>query len=150
MLPLEWELKAAGLLAVLLALWGGYRLIEHQGDLKCQLKQASLVSSAEAAASASEATWKAQVLDGHRASEIQIQNITADRDAAIASLRDRPPRRVYVPGAPASAPECAAATGSELSREDAQFLAGFAANRAIEAAHLSECQVWIKSVTGAK
>jgi hypothetical protein len=53
----------------------------------------------------------------------EINRIESERDAALASLRNRPERPTAVtgslPGAPA---DCKGATGAELFRSDAEFL----------------------------
>jgi hypothetical protein len=66
--------------------------------------------------------------------------IAAQRDAAIASLRDRPPRRVVVAGGTSTpAANCQGATGAELSNSDSVFLLGEATRADNLRAALAAC-----------
>lgn len=65
----------------------------------------------------------------------ELRAVAAQRDAALRELRNRPDR---LP--PAAAPSCAGTTGAELSRPDAEFLAGFAARADELRVELGKCQ----------
>lgn len=108
--------------------------------------QAAAIAAEQAKAAATEATWKGRVYEQHRASEIQMGDVSARLDTALASLRDRGPRRADVPGIAATA--CSGATGAELSGPDGRFLAREAARANRLRAALAECQGWIDTVTG--
>lgn len=74
----------------------------------------------------------------------RLRNVGADRDRLLGELRDRPGRMPNPAGAPAI---CDGATGRQLSREDAEFLARLAAERDDLAARLLTLQEWAKTVT---
>ena len=72
--------------------------------------------------------------------ENEKDRIAGQRDAANASLQDRPNRQPARTGpAAANAPDCKGATGAELSRQDGEFLAGEAARANTIRAALSQC-----------
>ena len=104
----------------------GYGNGEEAERLAWQSKTDQIKAEASEAARVIERTQQ-------EAARNAIQNqLTEERRIAVAlrtdidSLRERPPRtvRVEVPGAPAN---CEGVTGRELSRPDAEFLAGLAA-----------------------
>jgi hypothetical protein len=76
-------------------------------------------------ARAAEQTGSIAVTRALQEKEDEKAAIAAQRDAAVASLRNRPERRIVVAG-PAAAPpaNCQGSTGAELSRPDAEFLVG--------------------------
>lgn len=76
-----------------------------------------------------------------RTKDAQIARITADRDAALDGLRNRPSR----PGgadlpAPASAGPTGSCTGAQLYREDSEFLVREAERADRLRANLAQCQ----------
>lgn len=72
--------------------------------------------------------------------ENEKARIALERDVALASLRERPERRVVAPGPAApTASDCKGSTGAELSRTDAEFLVGLAARADGIAAALGQC-----------
>lgn len=84
---------------------------------------------------AEEAAELAQTIsDTEKKHAEEINAVTAARDAAIASLRNRPAR---LPAAAAAT--CAGSTGSELSRPDSEFLVGLAARADSIATDLTAC-----------
>lgn len=68
--------------------------------------------------------------------DAEITIICSQLDAALVSLRERPLRSANVPGAACT---CAPATGAQLSREDAEFLAREAARADAAIANLIAC-----------
>lgn len=71
--------------------------------------------------------------------EQRISTVGSQRDAAFASLRDRP-ERPAVPASGGAAEACKGATGRELSRPDAALLVGLAARADELRAALERCQ----------
>jgi TolA-binding protein len=71
--------------------------------------------------------------------ENRLRTVGRQRDAAYASLRDRP-ERPAVPASGGAAQACQGATGRELSRPDAAFLVGLAARADELRAALERCQ----------
>lgn len=137
---------------VVLLWWGAagrLALTNERADrAKEQKAQAAAIAKSQAEALATESTWKGRVYEQHRAKEIEVANIAAARDAALAGLRNRAPRRTDVPGAPATA--CPGATGADLSERDAGDLVRLAARADRLRAALGECQAWIETVTKPK
>lgn len=84
-------------------------------------------------------------IDAQAAEEVQneeLRRVRAGYDRTIAGLRNRPER---MPEAAASA--VSGATGAQLSRPDAEFLAREAARANELRASVARCQAWIESVT---
>lgn len=79
--------------------------------------------------------------------EAARRRIAGERDAALRELRERPAR---LPENSLATGRCNGATGRELARPDAEFLARYAADRAEEARRLRTCQAWIKALTAPK
>ena len=77
--------------------------------------------------------------------DAEITIIRNQLDAALVSLRERPLRGANLPDAPST---CPPATGAQLSREDAEFLAREAARADRVAASLKECRVAYDAATG--
>jgi hypothetical protein len=71
--------------------------------------------------------------------ESRIRAVGVQRDAALASLRDRAERSA-LPASGGAAQACAGATGASLSRPDAEFLVGLAARADDLRAALERCQ----------
>lgn len=77
-----------------------------------------------------------------REKDNEIKRITNRLNAVIDELRDRPSRL------PDSSRTCAGATGAELSKEDAEFLARIAAEADAAVAELNQCIKQYHSVRG--
>ncbi|MFN7881660.1 MAG: hypothetical protein ACK5PF_01400 [bacterium] len=75
----------------------------------------------------------------------EISAVTGRLDAALAGLRNRPPRPVGVPETPR--PACQGANGPELAGVHAEFLARYAAQAAKQDAALAACYASLDSVT---
>jgi hypothetical protein len=71
--------------------------------------------------------------------EDRLRTVGRQRDAALAGLRDRP-ERPAVPASGAGAEACQGATGTSLSRSDAEFLVGEASRADELRAALERCQ----------
>lgn len=76
-----------------------------------------------------------------RSSQNEINRITRERDALVVSLRQRPEARADTCVAPAAegAGPAVGSTGAGLSRPDAEFLAGYAADAARASEALKIC-----------
>lgn len=76
-----------------------------------------------------------------REKDAQLFDVNTRLTAAVDSLRQRPQRAPSAPGDVPQPPraECKGATGSELAREDGEFLAREAARAARVSAALGEC-----------
>ena len=70
----------------------------------------------------------------------EVNRIVREHAGLVDSLRDRPETRAGAGGVPDSADAGAGCTGQGLSRPDAEFLAGFAADAARTQAALDACQ----------
>lgn len=116
-----------------------YRL----ANLRTAVAEAS--AQAQARARAQEAAWAVKVNQIQEVQRVEVQSIAAERDAAIASLRNRPARRM--PATATASSDGAGATGAQLSRPDAEFLAGLAYRADATAAALRSCQAYIKEVS---
>ena len=77
------------------------------------------------------------------AKDAEITIIRSQLDAALVGLRERPLRGADVPGA---AGACPPATGAQLSREDAEFLAREAARADAVVADLNACHATYDAV----
>lgn len=83
---------------------------------------------------ATESTWKVKTAQIVKDKDNEIQAIDAERDAAIAELRNRPRRPA--PGTTQSPADGCAGTGLGLARDDAEFLTRYAAAAAeLQASH---------------
>ena len=140
------ELRAAAGIALVACLLLIAHLLIGKGEAACHAEQAQLVAQATAAASATEATWRARLEQVTKDNDARTQSIAFAHAADLASLRNRPARRVYVPGPAASA--CDGGTGAGLSGPDAGFLEGEATRANVLRSALAKCQAWIASVKG--
>ena len=68
-----------------------------------------------------------------------LENITADYQRIVVWLRDRPAARAGAGGVPQGATAGVGCTGAGLSRGDAEFLAGYAADAARTREALDQC-----------
>lgn len=125
--------------------WKAHRLEVKTAQEHAAQRDAILAQQFKA--QAQEANWKGRVDEQRKSKDAELARVAAARDAAVASLRDRPDRRPDLSGPAAAA--CAGATGAELSRPDAVFLVGEASRADNLRAALAECQAWIE-ITGAK
>lgn len=147
---IELRIAAIGLILAALGI-AGWQFVSAErkiGAVACETAVAKATAATQAAASATEAGWQQRVIDVHRQSEIQIGNIAAERDAALASVRNRAPRRAELPAAAASA--CAGARGSDLSAQDAADLVNLAADADRLRAAYDELRAWAETVAGVK
>ena len=76
--------------------------------------------------------------------DAEINIIRSQLDAALVGLRERPLRSADLPG---TASTCPPATGAQLSREDAEFLAREAARADAVAAGLKACHTTYEAAT---
>lgn len=145
MIPLSWS---AGAVAAALAagLAAGYVKGHHDGDASLradwnaqQLRQKDDYITRLRDANEQIEVMRNQERDRQETYEAQIRRVGSQRDAAIASLRNRP-ERAAVPAADAGAEACAGASGAALSRPDAAFLVGLAARADELRAALERCQ----------
>ena len=86
------------------------------------------------------------LLDALNTQYLAQRGIADQLHADLERLRNRPARIVRVPGDPAT--DCAGATGSELSREDAGFLVREAASADRHRAALAACYAYADSLQG--
>lgn len=68
-----------------------------------------------------------------------LENITADYQRVVVWLRDRPAARAGAGGVPQGSAAGVGCTGAGLSRGDAEFLAGYAADAARTRKALDQC-----------
>ena len=84
-----------------------------------------------------EKKWQEEVNEVTTKQAEKLAEVQHHLDVAIISLRDRPKRSITLPDTPRI--ECAGASGRELSREDAEFLAREAARADTIRAGLEAC-----------
>ena len=82
-----------------------------------------------------------------KANRNEKARIAADHAALVDSLRDRPEARASAGGVPEGATAGVGCTGAGLSRLDAQFLIGLAADAAELQAGFSTCKAALDSLT---
>ena len=93
-----------------------------------------------------EAALRAQIDRTRQEHAREKARITANYNAAIDSLRDRPTARAGDTGVPEGAAAGVGSTGAELSRDDAAFLVWYAAEAARAQAALEACVAAYKRV----
>lgn len=111
----------------------GWRLEARIADLKASYAKA--YADAQKAARSREIALQTQADAQRKKKDDQIKNINSRLAAALDGLRDRPTRNDMPP----AAGTCGAATGAELSRPDAEFLAGESARADEAVAMLNYC-----------
>lgn len=102
--------------------------------------------AATEAARAKETMWQGVVNETARNYQAQVAGVRRTLDIALDSLRDRPERARDLPDHPR--PDCAGATGAELSGPDARFLASEAARADELRAGLDACYRYADTLTG--
>lgn len=93
-----------------------------------------------------EVEWKGKIDEVAKQHRTEIGAVARQRDAALASLRNRPETRLPEPSRAA----CAGSTGRELSKPDAGFLVRLASEADELRASLRACQSYIAVVKGTK
>lgn len=134
-------------LAAVVAMLGAYgtgRWQQHQSDEK---EKTALVLRYTEAARAQEARWQENVKGINDANQSELQRIAAQRDRALAGLRNRPVNRM--PSTAKCTPDGTGATGAQLSGPDAEFLTRLAESADRTASDLRACQAFVKEVTAA-
>ena len=86
-----------------------------------------------------EAELQATIEKQTEAYKNDLANITADYQRIVVWLRDRPAARAGAGGVPQGATAGVGCTGAGLSRGDAEFLAGYAADAARTREALDQC-----------
>ena len=132
----------AGVAAFVISVTGAYLKGGHDTDLAWQVEaEKSKVSALQ-----QEAIWKGKVDEINAQHKTEVGAVARQRDAALASLRNR--AEVRLSGAAGTA--CAGATGRELSKPDAGFLVRLAAEADELRASLRACQSYITTITKEK
>ena len=126
-------------LAILLGAYGTGRWQQWRSDEKTQV---SATLKATQDARDTESKWQASIAEQQEAHHEEIARVSAARDAALRSLRNRP---ASVPEA--ARPTAACGTGATLYRDDAELLVREAARADELRAALGSCQAWIETVT---
>ena len=133
---------------LVIACFGAYKRGLHHGEAKIQAKwdseRTAIMQAAQQAIQeriAAEEQLRRQADEQQKTYQQKITRLTADRDALLRSVRERPSRDSGgdVPGTAAAGDRCAGCTGAGLSREDAEFLVGEAARADRIAEQLSAC-----------
>ena len=143
---LNWRILAAVMVAIFLA--GTHWKVYHVGKNEVQsawnderLELSRLSIKLQAATAKASATLQAETDKRNGELRAQINRIASERDRFANELRNRP-ERPTTGGLPASAGNAegsSGCTGSGLYRIDAEFLARFAADRAVLQAGLKAC-----------
>ena len=121
-------------LALVASSYGLGRWHQSSADTKAQT---ALILKATQDARKQEQKWHDDINTLEKQHAAEVTSIAAARDAALRGLRNRPAR---LPDATLSARDCSGSTGRQLSREDAEFLVGFAADAERLNAALRVCQ----------
>lgn len=110
----------------------------HWSNERHELKRLQAVEQARQV----EANWQKNVAALQEVHRAEVTRLSAALERARRELRNRPDRMPE-----ASREACAGATGSELSRPDAEFLVGEAARADQLRADLEACTGWVEEVT---
>ncbi len=138
---LTWVRLGAAVAAMLVAFTAGWILNGwrwNNAALKLAAAQTQARIDAEHKSRQQELALQAAADAARKTRDAEITIIRSQLDAALVSLRERPLRSSNVPG---SSGTCPPATGAQLSREDAEFLAGEAARADAVAASLRYCRL---------
>lgn len=138
-----WHYVAAGLAVLAVGFTSGWQVRAWKAGADDQAR-AEQVHEAEREARRMEQARAARVQETQDAKEAELRRISARLADALERLRNRPGR---LPRDPAHPGQCDGATGKELSRDDAAFLARFAAERDEIAAQLEACQGYLRVIT---
>ncbi len=133
-----WFLLGA-VLAVAAAGSAGYYKGANHGRAEVQQAWDKAYAKAQEEARAKEQAMQAEADRLRQEKDREIRNINARAAALSNSLRDRASRASAVPGAAQTGQTGAGCTGTGLSREDAEFLAGEAARADQLRAALRQC-----------
>ena len=136
---LTWIKLGAAVAALLVAFTSGWIINGWRWNntaLKLAAAQTKALIDAERKSRKQELALQAAADAARSTKDAEITIIRNQLDAALVSLRERPLRGANLPGA---AGTCPPATGAQLSREDAEFLAREAARADAVVASLHEC-----------
>lgn len=133
-------------LVVLGAYGGGHYTGANTGRLEVQQKwdkekaeQYAEYAKGQEAARQKEQAMQAEADRLRKEKDAEIRNINARATALANSLRNRPERPSETSGVPNTSGSCSGATGAQLARGDAEFLAGYSADAARLQAALDQC-----------
>lgn len=101
-----------------------------------KLEAAQSLAKATQAARTKEQEWAIIYQETTNAKETELRSVAAERDRALAGLRNRPRERLPS----AALASCAGSTGRELSERDAAAFIGLAARADTIRAELDACQ----------
>ncbi|MEI6117325.1 MAG: hypothetical protein WCP99_22520 [Burkholderiales bacterium] len=138
---LTWIKLGAAIAALLVALTSGWIINGWRWNntaLKLAAAQTQARIDAEQKSRNQELALQAAANNARNIKDAEINIIRDQLDAALVSLRERPLRGANLPG---TASTCVLATGAQLSREDAEFLAREAARADAIIAELKNCHV---------
>ena len=136
---LTWVKLGAVVAALLVAFTSGWVINGWRWNdtaLKLAAAQTQARIDAEQKSRNQELALQAAADTARNTKDAEINIIRSQLDAALVSLRERPLRSANVPGAAGTS---APATGAQLSREDAEFLAREAARADAVVAELNAC-----------
>ena len=136
---LTWIKLGAAMAALLVAFTSGWIINGWRWNntaLKLAAAQTQARIDAEKQTRHQELALQAAADTARSTKDAEITIIRSQLDAALGSLRERPLRGANLPGA---ASTCRPATGAQLSREDAEFLAREAARADAVVARLNYC-----------
>ena len=138
---LTWIKLGAAVAALLVAFTSGWIINGWRWNntaLKLAAAQTKALIDAERKSRKQELALQAAADAARSTKDAEITIIRNQLDAALVSLRERPLRGANLPGA---AGTCPPATGAQLSREDAEFLAREAARADAVVAELNYCRL---------
>lgn len=133
-------LRIAGGLALLAAIWLHGWNTGKDGE---QQKAQAAALKQTAAILAKEREWSREIKVSTDAKDDELRRVGIERDAAIASLRNRPANRLPA----AASPACAGASPASLSQSDAGVALGLAAAADQLRAEYQACRSWIEAVS---
>ena len=138
------------LIGVLLAISGAYGVGHYRGDsagqayVRQQWDQEKAKQMAEYAENMRLAREKEQALQQgadhlREEKDRELKKVADTNRILLGSLRNRPERPAEGSAVSGSAGACSAATGAQLAKGDAEFLAGYSADAASLKAALDQC-----------
>lgn len=139
MIPWGFVLRVVGPVVGLLVIFGWGYSVGQAGERR---KATEALLKATQQARDTESQWQSNVEALNAQHQTEIDRVAAERDSAVASLRNRPAQRLPA----ASQPACAGASPAALAAPDAAVALGFAADHDKLRADYIECKGWIEAL----
>lgn len=132
MWPTDLLARAGIILAVLGGVWlYGFTVGMNRGNLKIANAQTAALQIKQKQS----ADLAKTINDSREKYEAAIKDLSTANTKLIAGLRSRPNRKLP----DSTTPKCEGASGDQLAREDAEFLAGYATDAQQQSIKLEQC-----------